>query len=99
MSQFQILASSLIILVVMLLAPAVIGQQPIPSALDSVAVLQRQSSEEIRKAVAILKREDVAWRNIKWETCMLKGLKRSREERKPVLLWVFIDRPIDDERC
>ena len=41
----------------------------------------------------------VAWREIAWKSCLIEGLKESREKKKPVLLWVFIDRPIDDARC
>ena len=40
-----------------------------------------------------------AWREIAWKSCLLEGLKESREKKKPVLLWVFIDRPTDDARC
>ena len=41
----------------------------------------------------------VAWREIAWKSCLLEGLKESRAKNKPALLWVFIDRPIDDARC
>lgn len=57
------------------------------------------SPESIQAKIDALKVEDVAWREIKWESCLLKGLKRSREQKKPVLLWIFIDRPADDPRC
>jgi hypothetical protein len=40
-----------------------------------------------------------AWREIAWKSCLLEGLKESRAQNKPALLWVFIDRPIDDARC
>ena len=40
-----------------------------------------------------------AWRQIPWKSCLLDGLKASREQKKTILLWCFIDRPIDDERC
>jgi hypothetical protein len=46
-----------------------------------------------------LRAAKVAWREIPWKTCLLDGLKESREKKKPVLLWVFIDRPADDARC
>ena len=57
------------------------------------------SPEAVRTAVDALKKEDVAWRKIAWKTCLLDGLKASREQNKPVMLWIFIDRPINDERC
>jgi hypothetical protein len=46
-----------------------------------------------------LKAPQVAWRQIAWKSCLIEGLKESREKKKPVLLWVFIDRPVDDARC
>ena len=57
------------------------------------------SPEQVRSEVEALKKEDVAWRKIAWKTCLLDGLQASREQNKPIMLWIFIDRPIDDERC
>ena len=55
--------------------------------------------EKLRAEIAALKAEKPAWRGIAWKSCLLEGLKESREKKKPLLLWVFIDRPVDDERC
>ena len=63
------------------------------------ASIKRGSPEEVRSEITAMKQQDVAWRNIEWKTCLLDGLKVSREQNKPMMLWVFIDRPIDDERC
>ena len=60
---------------------------------------QRLDEEQLMARVEGLHEEDVAWKKIAWKTCLLDGLRASRDERKPVMLWVFIDRPIDDERC
>ena len=57
------------------------------------------SREAVQAEVNGLKNENVAWRKIDWKTCLLDGLKASREQNKPIILWIFIDRPIDDERC
>lgn len=57
------------------------------------------SPGELVAQVTALKQQDVAWRKIAWKTCLLDGLKASRERHKPIVLWIFIDRPIDDERC
>ena len=57
------------------------------------------SPEAVQAQVDALKKEDVAWRKIAWKTCLLDGLATSREQNKPIVLWIFIDRPIDDERC
>ncbi len=66
---------------------------------DPPALSKRLSPEAVRAEVAALKQEEVAWRKIEWKTCLLDGLKASREQHKPLMLWIFIDRPIDDERC
>jgi hypothetical protein len=46
-----------------------------------------------------LRAKKPAWREIAWRTCLLEGVRESRETRKPLILWIFIDRPIDDSRC
>ena len=58
-----------------------------------------KSAAALQAEVDALKKKDVAWRKIQWKTCLLEGLKASREQKKPLMLWIFIDRPIDDERC
>lgn len=58
-----------------------------------------ESPEKLLAEVQALKATKVAWREIGWKSCLLEGLKESRARKKPVLLWVFIDRPIDDARC
>ena len=80
-------------IVVALLAGTVwAGEPPTPhEAANSPAALKAE--------IEALKAAKVAWREIAWKSCLLEGLKESREKMKPVLLWVFIDRPIDDARC
>jgi hypothetical protein len=55
--------------------------------------------EALKAEIEALKAANVAWRAIAWKSCLLDGLKESRAKNKPALLWVFIDRPIDDARC
>ena len=55
--------------------------------------------ESLRAEIEALKPTKLAWRQIAWKSCLLDGLKESREQSKPVLLWIFIDRPADDGRC
>src|SRR5262249_23616334 len=55
--------------------------------------------EGLTAEIESLKAPRVAWRQIAWKSCLLDGLKESRQKKKPVLLWVFIDRPADDARC
>ncbi len=58
-----------------------------------------QTPDGLKAEIEALKDSKVAWRGIAWKSCLLEGLKESRETHKPLLLWVFIDRPADDQRC
>ena len=82
-----------ILTVTSVLALCGLGSQPVgqPGIRDAADVLQSRI-EALRPAT-------VAWRKIQWKSCLLEGLKESREQKKPVLLWIFIDRPVDDARC
>ena len=72
----------------------------IASAQKSADTLKQLSGIDALKAeIAALKPARVAWREIGWKSCLLEGLRESRATGKPVLLWVFIDRPTDDARC
>ena len=53
----------------------------------------------MKAEIEVLKVAKVAWREIAWKSCLLEGLQEARAKNKPALLWVFIDRPIDDARC
>ncbi len=55
--------------------------------------------DALKSEIEALKAAKVAWREINWKSCLLDGLRESRAENKPALLWIFIDRPIDDARC
>jgi hypothetical protein len=55
--------------------------------------------EAVKAEVEALRVPRVAWRAIAWKSCLLEGLEESRKQKKPVVLWVFIDRPADDARC
>jgi hypothetical protein len=54
---------------------------------------------KLQKEIESLRAAKVAWREIAWKTCLLDGLREARAQKKPVLLWIFIDRPCDDARC
>lgn len=58
-----------------------------------------KSPDALKAEIQALKAAKVAWREITWKSCLLEGLKESRAKNKPALLWVFIDRPVDDARC
>ena len=55
--------------------------------------------ESLKADIVALRVAKPAWREVAWESCLLAGLKEARARNKPVLLWVFIDRPSDDARC
>jgi Spy/CpxP family protein refolding chaperone len=75
------------------------SDEPLAPRNSKVSALAARSFEEVQSDVKSLRKQDVAWRKIAWKTCLLEGLKESREQKKPIMLWIFIDRPIDDERC
>lgn len=64
-----------------------------------LAALLTQEPDALQAGIDALKSPKVAWREIPWKTCLLEGLGEAAEKKKPVLLWVFIDRPVDDKRC
>jgi hypothetical protein len=64
-----------------------------------VAEKKPATPEALKAEIEALKSSKVAWREIAWKSCLLEGLQESRAKNKPALLWVFIDRPIDDARC
>ena len=66
------------------------------------SLLKAQTAEQpeaLKTAVGKLQVRDVPWRAIPWNKSLIWGLNQSKTEKKPVLLWVFIDRPFDDARC
>jgi hypothetical protein len=68
-------------------------------AQDEPPAKKAPTPEALRGEIGALKAAKVAWREIAWKSCLLDGLQVARVKNKPVLLWVFIDRPIDDARC
>jgi hypothetical protein len=68
---------------------------------ENVPVAEKEpvTLDALQAEINALKAPKVAWREIDWKSCLLEGLREARAKHKPALLWVFIDRPIDDERC
>jgi len=70
------------------------------TALALMAILAAgQDGDPLQAQIDALKVAKAPWRDIPWKTCLLEGLRESAEKQKPVILWVFIDRPVDDKRC
>lgn len=63
------------------------------------AARKAETPEALQAEIGALKAVGVAWREVPWKSCLLDGLEESRTSGKPVLLWIFIDRPADDARC
>ena len=70
--------------------------RPIP---ELPPLLGADSPDELNSMIDAFRAPDVAWRKIPWKTCLLEGVQESRQQKKPIILWVFIDLPIDDKRC
>ena len=60
---------------------------------------QPLTPDALMAEIEALQAAKVAWREIAWKSCLIEGLQESRAKQKPVLLWVFLDRPADDARC
>lgn len=81
------------------LGMAGVGAFPVAGQPSDKAAKQEATPDSLKAEIEALKAVKVAWREIAWKSCLIDGLKESRAKKKPVLLWVFIDRPIDDARC
>ena len=81
------------------LGMAGVGAFPVAGQQSDKAGKQAATPESLKAEIESLKAAKVAWREIAWKSCLIEGLKESRAQKKPVLLWIFIDRPIDDARC
>jgi hypothetical protein len=79
---------------ILLVCAGVVGAEPVTNGEK-----KERSPEALLAEIDALKAPRVAWRAIAWKSCLLEGLKESRAKNKPALLWVFIDRPVDDARC
>ena len=55
--------------------------------------------EALQTEIEGLRPAKIAWREIQWQTCLLEGLKESREKKKPLLLWVVGPGEALDGRC
>jgi len=69
-------------------------------ALAATAAFAGQPTpDDLEKQARSLRVDDVAWRGIAWRSCLLEGLAEAKKSGKPAILWIFIDRPVNDERC
>lgn len=68
-------------------------------AQQSTSPTKSATPEALKAEIEALRPARLAWREIAWKSCLLEGLQESRVQKKPMILWVFIDRPADDARC
>ena len=71
-----------------------------PFLLAALAAAQDKSPspEQLKAEIDALKPAKLVWREIPWIECPLEALKAAREQKKPVIVWVFLGNP-SDERC
>lgn len=60
--------------------------------LSELSKTDRRWYEAVRPAKAEQK-----WKQIPWETNLLESIETARKEKRPLLLWVSFDEPLD--RC
>jgi hypothetical protein len=87
MKQLPILGS----MAVLLAGVAWAGESPNPAK-------KATTLEALQADIEALKPAQHTWRAIAWRTCPLEALKEAREQKKPVIAWVFLGIPTD-ERC
>lgn len=58
-----------------------------------------KSPDALKAEIEALRPAKLAWREIAWNRCLLDGLRQSRAQKKPVLLWAFINPDPTSERC
>jgi hypothetical protein len=78
----------------LLLCAALVWAQQPASRAEKV-----KTPDALKAEIEGLKPAKLAWREIQWKTCLLEGLKESRERKKPVLLWVVGPGEALDGRC
>ncbi|SVC56501.1 uncharacterized protein METZ01_LOCUS309355, partial [marine metagenome] len=64
---------------------------PAAPRLDSPAAIEQK--------IRPIRADGVSWRKIAWKSCLLEGLTEAQRTGKPLILWCYIDRPVDDTRC
>ena len=65
---------------------------PTPAALGKTPAVLKAEIQSLQPA-------KVVWRDIPWRRCLLEGLAEARAQKKPVVLWAFINSSPGDERC
>jgi hypothetical protein len=57
------------------------------------------SPEALEEELSALEPPRLVWREINWRSCLLDGIREARAQKKPILLWAFINSDPAEERC
>ena len=57
------------------------------------------SPQAFEEELSALAPPRLVWREIKWRSCLLDGIREARAQKKPILLWAFINSDPAEERC
>jgi len=57
------------------------------------------SPDALRQELLAIQPPKLVWREIDWNYCLLDGIAKAREQKKPILLWAFINSDPAEERC
>lgn len=57
------------------------------------------SPEALKTEILALAPARLVWREIEWRYCLLDGIREARAQKRPILLWAFINADPGEERC
>ena len=69
------------------------------TAKDGATAAPEKTLVSLSTEIEALKPPKLVWREVAWRKCLLQGLQEAREQKKPVLLWAFINADPGEERC
>jgi hypothetical protein len=78
---------------------AVIGAVTVVAAPPTPSIAIAATPDALQAELERYRPPKLVWRDVAWRKCLLEGLRQSREQQKPVLLWAFINSDPKEERC
>ena len=72
---------------------AALAAAPPPAGRDTA------SPDALKMEILALAPAKLVWREIDWRYCLLDGIREARAQKKPILLWAFINADPGEERC
>lgn len=77
------------------LMAVVAGALSLPARANAATASPQAFEQELRA----LEPPKLVWREINWRSCLLDGIREARAQKKPILLWAFINSDPAEERC